>query len=796
MTKYYSFFLTSLLSMVFFLSFNVQAQWTELTSPTSATLYCASVVDNSVAWISGGSGTVLRTTDGGTTWTSVGGGAIGSNDVYNIFGIDDQNALCTSSSTTATFVYRTTDGGANWAEVFNQTGGFMDAIWMFSATDGLMYGDPVAGNWELFQTNDGGATWTAAPALAQSGAEAGWNNAMYVSGSDIYFGTNNTRIYHSSDGGNSWTPQTTTGQLNSYSIWFNSASTGLMGGTNLDMTTDGGTTWSPITVPGTGVALAGITGSGSEWWVARQGPVIYYTSDNGANWSTDYTTATGSFYHISKARNGSWVLAVQSDGGISSYPPSVTLPEPEMFLTHTPGDLHVGIFNTGAIGTEQINATGPGITWKGEQGLYMGGVLFGDAAMASVNGVFGSFTSGSSPVINDLKNVSSNFAGGFTSDANFDQISEAVLYDSAAPVPYNIEIVQKTYSNTGDDFVFLRYGIINRSGSDIADGYSAVALDWDIGNYATNKGGYALDNNLVYQYDNGPTSSYYFGIIALDGAGGMRATPQSAFDPPFNDARLSIYNWVTTFDNVIQPAGDFRSYIGDGPMDYPANDTVWTTYAIVAGDDLSQITTNATDASTKAYNLGWTQMVVPVELSSFTSDVNQDGQVVLNWSTATEINNRMFEIQRKDAANAYATIGFVNGSGTTTETKEYSYVDKNVTNGTYTYRLKQLDFDGKASYSKEVDVTVTGPRTFNLAQNYPNPFNPTTTITYSVPQSGKVKLSVYNLIGQEVAVLVNGVVSEGSHQVEFNAKSLPSGAYFYKLQGENSTSVKKMLLLK
>ncbi len=796
MTKYYTSFLTVLFFMVFSLSSSTQAQWTELTSPTTNSLFSVSIVDNSVAWIGGASGVVLRTTDGGATWTDVGSGTIVLGDVYNIFAIDDQTALCTTSPS-ATNVYRTTDGGATWTQVFTQAGGFMDAIWMTSATDGIMYGDPVGGNWELYNTTDGGATWTPAPALAQSGTEAGWNNAMYVSGSNIYFGTNNTRIYYSSDGGNSWTPQTTTGETNSYSVWFNSANVGLMGGTGVDATTDGGTTWSPITVPGT-AALAGITGTGSDWWVARQSApgVVYYSSDNGSTWTTDYTTATGAFYHIGKARNGNWILAVQNDGGISSLVLPTSGPEPEMSLTHTPGDLNVGIFNTGAIGTEQINATGPGVTWKGEQGLYMGGVLFGDAAAASVNGVFGSFTSGGGPVINDLRNVESNFAGGFTSDANFDQISTAVLYDSAAPVPYNTEIIQKTYSNTGDDFVFLRYGIINRSGADIMDGYSGIALDWDVGAYATNSGGYALNNHLVYQYDTGPTSSYYFGVIALTDLGGRRATPESAFGPPFSDARLDIYSWITSMSDTTFANGDFRSYISSGPMNYTVDDTVWTTYAIVAGDDLAQITDNGFNASVKAYNLGWTQMVVPVELSSFTANVNSNGQVVLNWSTATEINNRMFEIQRKDANNEYATVGFINGSGTTTEPKEYSFVDKNVNNGTYTYRLKQLDFDGKVSYSNTVDVNVSGPRTFSLAQNYPNPFNPTTTITYSVPQAGKVKLAIYNLLGQEVAVLVNGVVSEGSHQVEFNAKSLPSGAYFYKLQGENSVSVKKMLLLK
>ena len=96
----------------------------------------------------------------------------------------------------------------------------------------------------------------------------------------------------------------------------------------------------------------------------------------------------------------------------------------------------------------------------------------------------------------------------------------------------------------------------------------------------------------------------------------------------------------------------------------------------------------------------------------------------------------------------------------------------------------------------EVQVTVSGPMTFDLAQNFPNPFNPTTSITYNVPESGQVTLSVFNTLGQQVALLANGIVTAGSHTVTFNAKSLPSGAYFYKLQQGNSVQVKKMLLLK
>ena len=144
----------------------------------------------------------------------------------------------------------------------------------------------------------------------------------------------------------------------------------------------------------------------------------------------------------------------------------------------------------------------------------------------------------------------------------------------------------------------------------------------------------------------------------------------------------------------------------------------------------------------------------------------------------------------------YNTIGFVQGEGTTQEQHNYTFVDKNVNNESYTYRLKQIDFNGQTTYSAELTITAIGPKTFDLTQNYPNPFNPTTTISYIVPKQGFVTLAVYNTLGEQVALLVSGVISEGSHTATFNAKSLPSGAYVYKLQQGNSVLTKKMLLMK
>jgi hypothetical protein len=188
--------------------------------------------------------------------------------------------------------------------------------------------------------------------------------------------------------------------------------------------------------------------------------------------------------------------------------------------------------------------------------------------------------------------------------------------------------------------------------------------------------------------------------------------------------------------------------------------------------------------------------VIPVELTSFTAAAfNND--VILNWSTASELNNSGFEIQRSVTGTEFVTAGFVAGHGTTTETKTYRFVDANLNAGNYTYRLKQIDFDGTFSYSNEVKVDVAAsPIQFELAQNYPNPFNPSTTVKFSIPQSSNVILKVFNALGQEVATLVDQNMEAGSHTINFDASQLKSGIYFYRLEAGTFNEVRKMTLIK
>lgn len=186
---------------------------------------------------------------------------------------------------------------------------------------------------------------------------------------------------------------------------------------------------------------------------------------------------------------------------------------------------------------------------------------------------------------------------------------------------------------------------------------------------------------------------------------------------------------------------------------------------------------------------------IPVELTSFTAQ-SQDKTVILNWVTATELNNSGFEIQRKVVEGDFATVGFVKGEGTTTHQKEYSYVDKNLTEGKYFYRLKQLDFSGVSEYSNTIEVDIRSLDDFTLEQNYPNPFNPTTTIGYALQEKSNIKLTLMNAIGEKIAILVNEEQDKGYHKVELNGKDLSSGVYFYHIKAENFSQIKKMILMR
>ena len=190
---------------------------------------------------------------------------------------------------------------------------------------------------------------------------------------------------------------------------------------------------------------------------------------------------------------------------------------------------------------------------------------------------------------------------------------------------------------------------------------------------------------------------------------------------------------------------------------------------------------------------------IPVELVSFAAELNNNN-VLLIWVTTSEINNLGFLVERRDTKDErngdWNNIGYINGKGTTTERQSYSYVDQNLSAGKYQYRLKQIDYDGTFEYSNTIEVEINTPTKFSLEQNYPNPFNPITKIKYSIKEAGLVQLRVYDILGKEIAILVNENKESGNYSIDFNATELPSGVYIYQLTTPGFTQVCKMILTK
>jgi hypothetical protein len=201
----------------------------------------------------------------------------------------------------------------------------------------------------------------------------------------------------------------------------------------------------------------------------------------------------------------------------------------------------------------------------------------------------------------------------------------------------------------------------------------------------------------------------------------------------------------------------------------------------------------------------WNDAPLPVELSSFTANVN-GRDVSMNWTTKTEKNSDKFVIEKQTIGAAWASIGSVKAAVLSNSPKQYSFSDKNLNTGKYQYRLKMIDNDGTFNYSNVTEAVVSQPMNFELSQNYPNPFNPSTKINYSLPSDSRVTLEVYNALGVRIGQLVNQDQSAGYYSVDFNSsslsKSISSGVYLYKIStvdkatGNSLSAIKKMMMLK
>ncbi len=371
-----------------------------------------------------------------------------------------------------------------------------------------------------------------------------------------------------------------------------------------------------------------------------------------------------------------------------------------------------------------------------------------------------------------------------------------VSMDSTADVVMNGEM-------TPDHF-----GVSVSSAGDVnGDGYSDVI----IGSLDNDAGG--TDAGRAYIFLGGPSMDAIPDIIMTGSAPGDNFGTVSLAGDVNEDGFSDVIVGAIRNDAGGSNAGRAYIYFGAANMDSTA-DWIFTgeadedlfglsvsTPGDVNGDGIADIIVGApyndfggVDAG-KAY-LYLSSPSIPVELTSFSAIYNKT-DITLHWETATELNNKGFNVERSIDKNDWKSIAFVKGNGNSTSPKEYSYIDNDLFSGgtKFQYRLKQIDYDGSFEYSDIVEVIVM-PEQYALSQNYPNPFNPSTVLEFSIPKESFVEVKVFDVLGNEVITLAKNNYAAGTYKTDFNADDLPSGIYIARLTAGNFIQTKKMLLLK
>jgi hypothetical protein len=266
---------------------------------------------------------------------------------------------------------------------------------------------------------------------------------------------------------------------------------------------------------------------------------------------------------------------------------------------------------------------------------------------------------------------------------------------------------------------------------------------------------------------------------------------------PQNDLNLSrnlTLTWVSDDDNSKTLTS---VQVWNSADNFTATANTVGTSADGSSRSITVSISGLTHSSSTSFTISQANQPLPVELNSFSAS-SSGSNVSLSWKTATEVNNYGFNVERKVETGDWTKVGFVQGHGTSNSPKSYSFTDSPTGGTKFQYRLKQMDTNGKYEYSNVLDVNIAAPVNYAVQQNYPNPFNPTTVISYQIPAAGNVSLKVFDVLGREVATLVDAYQNIGTYNQTFSADKLglASGIYIYRLSSGSFSQIHKMILMK
>lgn len=633
-------------------------------------------------------------------------------------------------------IYRSSDNGTTWTYVDLSS----SAIRVLSvAPNGDIYAG-TSGQGIYKSTN--GTSWNAAGLSTYM-----VRSIAFASNGNIYTGTYGG-VFKSSDSGAHWNlmgldgldvPQVavkSSGQI--FAATWEGVFTSTTNGSTWDLIGFSETiTWS-LFIDNTGNVLIG-----------RDGEGIYKSTDNGTNWSEENNGLTAARVQVVAIDYSGKLFAGVSGGAFKSTNNGV---EWTRILTSVYANrVYSFLFNNN---NDYFMGTSRGLYRSSDQGDTWNFLALPDASVKAVR----------------KNSLGYLFAG--TDDGFYRSTDNGFTWT------LNVGGIQSTIVN---DVEVASNNIIFATVS----GYSSLYKSTNHGYtwYASASG---LSNSSAYDL-----YIDMFGMMyVINSSGTYKSTNSGSYWAPFGLTGSSVY--VDTMKHV------FLGTYGGG-LNYMPDTSGWLLFDIgpenknisfVTGDKLGFLYLGTFGGSIYKSKYSYT----PVELASFTSEI-LGNNISLSWKTATEINNKGFFVERKKV-NVWEEIAFVSGKGTTSVISEYSYVDKNLNAGKYSYRLRQVDFSGEQRYSNIIASEVT-PSGFTLLQNYPNPFNPSTTIKFSVPTQQRVHLKVYDILGTEYSELFNNIAEPGKvYNLTFKPIDAASGIYFYKLITENQTLIRKMILTK